>query len=409
MESLSSAARSSTLQPTQTASVATAQSVTPTVRDLRLDFFRGLSLWFIFLDHVPSNLVAWFTVRNFGFSDASEIFVFISGYTATFVYGRVMRERGFVIGAARILKRAWQIYVAFVFLLVFYLAEIAYVSSRFENPLYTEEFGIFEFFQKPDVILIEALKLRFLPANVDVLPLYIVLMLVFPGVLWFLLRMPNVTLAASVAFYAVARWFDWNLALYPYDHTWFFNPFAWQLLFVIGGWSALGGARKIATLLRSHAMTAICIAYLIIAALYQLSWLSPGVTRQLPEWMLILPLDKSSLSLFRLCHFLALAILVIRFIPFDAPFLRSNWARALVICGEHSLEIFCLGIFLSFSAHFILTEISGRMAMQVVVSLAGIGIMIAVAALMTWYKGVERRGGKPPPSATEQNLGGQTA
>src|ERR1041384_7961306 len=89
-------------------------------RDLRLDLFRGLALWLIFLDHVPSNIVSWFTIRNYGFSDASEVFVFISGYTAAFVYGRVMKERGFIIGAARILKRAWQIYVAFVFLLVFY-------------------------------------------------------------------------------------------------------------------------------------------------------------------------------------------------------------------------------------------------------------------------------------------------
>jgi hypothetical protein len=96
-----------------------AASPAPQSRDLRLDFFRGLSLWFIFLDHVPSNIMAWVTVRNYGFSDASEIFVFISGYTAAFVYGRVMNERGFMIGAARILKRAWQIYVAFVFLFVF--------------------------------------------------------------------------------------------------------------------------------------------------------------------------------------------------------------------------------------------------------------------------------------------------
>jgi len=384
------------------------QPAAPPGRDLRLDFFRGLSLWFIFLDHVPSNLVAWLTVRNFGFSDASEIFVFISGYTATFVYGRVMRERGFIIGAARILKRAWQIYVAYVFLLVFYLAEIAYASRGFENPIYTEEFGIFEFFQKPDIVLIEALKLRFLPANVDVLPLYIVLMTLFPAALWFLLRWPNITLGASVVFYAAAHHFDWNLALYPYDHTWFFNPFAWQLLFVIGGWCALGGVKKIDAILRSRVVTALCIVFLIVAALYQLSWLSHGVTRRLPAWAMILPLDKSGLSLFRLCHFLALAILVIRFVPFDAPFLRSKWMRPLVLCGQNSLEIFCLGVFLSFSAHFILTEISTRIPMQFAVSFTGISIMVGVATIMTWYKDNERRGGKPPP-ASEQSLGGQTA
>ena len=81
-----------------------------TERDLRLDLFRGVALWLIFLDHIPENVVNWFTIRNYGFSDATEIFIFISGYTAAFVYGRAMRERGYLIASARILRRAWQIY-----------------------------------------------------------------------------------------------------------------------------------------------------------------------------------------------------------------------------------------------------------------------------------------------------------
>jgi hypothetical protein len=84
----------------------------------------GIALWLIFLDHIPSNLVAWGTLRNYGFSDATEIFVFVSGYTAAFVYGKEMRERGFIIAGARILRRTWQIYVAHVFLFAIYLAEI---------------------------------------------------------------------------------------------------------------------------------------------------------------------------------------------------------------------------------------------------------------------------------------------
>ena len=119
----------------------------PVERDLRLDLFRGLALWLIFLDHIPSNIVSWITIRNYGFSDATEIFVFISGYTAAFVYGRAMRERGIVVASARILKRAWQVYVAHIFLFVIYMAEIAYVATSFENPLYAEEMGIFDFLQ----------------------------------------------------------------------------------------------------------------------------------------------------------------------------------------------------------------------------------------------------------------------
>src|SRR6266699_4281795 len=101
--------------------------IVPTGRDLRLDLFRGLALWLIFVDHIPQNIVNWITIRNYGFSDATEIFIFISGYTAAFVYGRTMRERGFVLASARILRRAWQIYVAHIFLFTIFMAEIAYV------------------------------------------------------------------------------------------------------------------------------------------------------------------------------------------------------------------------------------------------------------------------------------------
>src|SRR5215470_15186800 len=109
---------------------------TPGERDLRLDLFRGLALWLIFLDHIPSNIVNWITIRNYGFSDATEIFVFISGFTAAFVYGRAMREQGALVASARILKRTWQIYVAHIFLFAIYMTELAYVTTRFENPLF---------------------------------------------------------------------------------------------------------------------------------------------------------------------------------------------------------------------------------------------------------------------------------
>ena len=132
-------------------------------RDLRLDLFRGIALWLIFLDHIPSNLVAWITIRNYGFSDATEIFVFVSGYTAAFVYGKEMRERGFLIAGAHILRRAWQIYVAHVFLFAIYLAEITYVATRFENPLYAEEMNILDFLKQPDVTIVQALLLKFKP------------------------------------------------------------------------------------------------------------------------------------------------------------------------------------------------------------------------------------------------------
>src|SRR2546421_4003220 len=108
--------------------------IAPTGRDLRLDLFRGLALWLIFLDHIPANVVNWITIRNYGFSDAAEIFVFISGYTAAFVYGRTMQQRGVVVASARILKRAWTVYIAHIFIFVIFMAEIAYLTRSIEKP-----------------------------------------------------------------------------------------------------------------------------------------------------------------------------------------------------------------------------------------------------------------------------------
>ena len=162
-------------------------------RELRLDLFRGLALWLIFIDHLPPNILTWFTIRNYGFSDATEIFIFISGYTAAFVYGRAMIESGFVVATARILRRVWQIYVAHVFLFTIFLAEISYVATSFENPLYTEEMGIMDFLKQPDVTIVQALLLRFRPVNMDVLPLYIVLMLFLPLILWLMKWKTDVT------------------------------------------------------------------------------------------------------------------------------------------------------------------------------------------------------------------------
>src|SRR6478672_10396215 len=184
-------------------------------RELRLDLFRGIALWLIFIDHIPDNVLAWFTIRNYGFSDATEIFIFISGYTAAFVYGAAMVQRGFIIAGARIFKRAWQIYVAHVFLFAIYMAEISYVATSFENPLYSEEMNILDFLKQPDQTIIQALLLKFRPVNMDVLPLYIVLLLLFPPILWLLQRAPTWALGASAGLYIAAWKFNLNLSAYP--------------------------------------------------------------------------------------------------------------------------------------------------------------------------------------------------
>ena len=283
----------------------------PKGRDYRLDLLRGFANWAIFLDHIPNNAVNWVTQRNYGFSDAADLFVFISGYTASFVYGRMMRDRGFFIGGTRLVKRAWQIYVAHIMLFVMYIAEIGYLAQRYDNPNLKNEFNVAQFMSNPVETLNQGLILAFKPVNMDVLPLYILLMVLFPGVLWAMLRRPNLTLAASFLLYLAARHFDWNLHAYP-DGYWYFNPFCWQLLFVFGGWFALGGALESMTLIRSRGLLVLGGAYLAFALVMTMAGRFPEFAGWMPAWLFdtFNPNDKTNLAPYRVIHFIILAFFI---------------------------------------------------------------------------------------------------
>ena len=177
-------------------------------RDLRLDLFRGIGLCMIFLDHIPHDVVAWLTLRNYGFSDAAEFFVFISGYLAGFIYGPIVASGNFLAATKRLVMRAWQMYVAHILLFLVFTAQIARTARKFDNPMYKDELNVANFLQHPDVLIGQALTLRYKPVNLDVLPLYISLVLASPLILWCLMRRPNLTLLGSAVLYVAARVFD---------------------------------------------------------------------------------------------------------------------------------------------------------------------------------------------------------
>jgi hypothetical protein len=350
-------------------------------RDLRLDLFRGVGLWMIFLDHIPHDVVSWLTLRNYGFSDAAEFFVFISGYLAGYIYGPIIRAGNFLAAAKRLLKRAAEMYVAHIMLFLIFTAQIARTVRKFDNPMYEDEFNVHNFLLHPDVLIGQALTLRYKPVNLDVLPLYITLIAASPLILWCLLRRPNWTLAASAVLYVLARWFDWNFASYPAGTTWYFNPFAWQLLFVFAAWCGVGAVAQLRALIHSRVVLALAIAWILFALLIVMTWHSAFLESLVPKWMIkaIYPIDKTDLDMLRFTHFLALAVVVTRYFPRDVTWLSSKWVRPLILCGQHSLPIFCIGVFLSFGAHWVLMQYTRGVWEQLVVSAAGIVIMVAIA------------------------------
>ena len=356
-------------------------------RDVRIDLFRGIANWFIFLDHIPNDVVNLITIRNYGFSGAADLFIFISGYAASIVYAKMTLERGFVVGATRIFKRVWQLYIAYIILFVIYIVTIADVAARYSAPDIIYEFNVTGLVDHPIRTLAYGLLLKSRPLNLDVLQLYIVLMAFFPPVLWMMLRRPNLTMAGSVALYVAARAFDWNLRSFP-DGNWYFNPFCWQLLFVFGAWLALGGIMKCRSILGSRSLLYLGIAYLAFAFVMTMAGRFPEFGRMFPAWLFdaFNPNDRINLAPYRALHFIVAMFVVTRFVSKDWPGLEWRIFRPLIVCGEQSIAVFCLGVFLSFVGHFVLMLSSGSLLEQLLVSASGIAIMTLVAYYLSWSR-----------------------
>lgn len=356
-------------------------------RDTRLDLFLGIANWFIFLDHIPHNVMNLITVRNYGFSGAADIFIFIAGYTAALVFGKMMLERGFIVGATRLFKRVWQLYVAYVLLFVIYIVTIADVATRYAVPDIIYEFNVAGLVEHPIRTLAHGLLLQSKPLNLDIFQLYTILMALFAPVLWMMLRKPDLTMGASLALYLAARQFEWSLPSFP-DGYLYFNPFCWQLLFVFGAWLALGRAREGRSILELPMLRYLGIAYLGFALVMTMAGRFPELERMFPAWLFdaFNPNDRTNLAPYRFLHFIVLAFFVTQLVPKDWHGLGWPIFKPIIKCGQQSVAVFCVGVFLSFAAHFLLILSSDSLLAQIFVSVSGIAIMTLVAYYISWSK-----------------------
>ena len=368
--------------------------------DLRLCLLLGIAAWFLFLDHVPHNAVSLLTMRNFGFSGATDLFVFVGGYTAAILYGKMMLERGFVVTATRIFKRLWQHYAAYIVLFVIYIDLIGYVARKSAAPELIGEFNVTGIVDHTIRTLIHGLLLQAKPLNLDVLQLFIVLMAFFPIVLLGMMRRPNLTAAVSIGLYLAARHFDWNLSSFP-DGRWYFNPFCWQLLFVLGAWFALSGAktmRAIRSLQDFSILRMVALLYLVFALAVTLTGKLPQLAAIVPQPVLdaFLPNDKENIAPYRVLHFLSIAFLFTYWVPGNWRGFQWLALQPLLKCGEEWLPVFCAGVFLSFAAHFILITGPDSLAMHALVSLAGISAMTGVAYYVSWSRRQDQKPAHQP-------------
>ncbi|MGY4402440.1 OpgC domain-containing protein [Bradyrhizobium sp. USDA 3315] len=347
-----------------------------TGRDPRIDVCRGIALWWIFLDHIPDNVGSWLTLRNYGFCDAAEIFMFISGVTCALAYGRARQRDGWRGMIGRSLRRGWDIYAAFL-LLTLACAIVVYLAG---SDRLADDSNTRVLFERPGAALAHAAVLQFHPVNTDVLPVFVICHVLFAPLLWLLLRAPNLALGLSLSLYALVHVFGWSIPAWP-DGVWFFNPLAWQLPVVLGAWYVIEG-RTIQGWVTSRPALVLSALYLAFGLVVALGHgIKPPL---LPQALtdLLFPMDKSNLSPLRLLHFLALAIVVSWLVPAGWQGLSTPMLRSARRCGENSLPIYCLGVLLALASQCDLFDISNRLSMQIGLSLAGVLVMTAVATLL---------------------------
>ena len=349
-------------------------------RDERIDFLRGVALIFIFVDHVPESLLSLLTLQSYAFADAAELFYFLSGYVAAMVYGRTVETRGALVATWQIWRRAWVLYIAQILLFVFLAAEVSLAVAGTGHASYHDDFRLGVFLAHPDTAIVHALLLRYQPVYLDILPVYVLLLLAFPIVLFGLARNFWLVLVPSTALYIAVQVWAFTLHTFPNGEGWFFNPLAWQFLFVLGAtlghprlkgrWTFLGNPR----LLKGAMIFAGLAAALQIPEALRMIW--PHIPSLTP---VPLPLDKSVLEPLRIASFLALAIVARRYVPAGAILARTALGRAVIRCGQHSLHIFCLGVLLSAAGAIIAEETGHSFLVQFCISLAGIVILLAFA------------------------------
>lgn len=316
-------------------------------RDLRVDFFRGLALITIFVDHVPYNRWAAITQQNFGFSDAAELFVALAGFSAALAYGRYFDNTMSTDGLRKIGYRIGTIYVYHIGTLLI-VAAMLLVISRVAGDMTLPALTSFEPLLSDDATAAIGAALLFIqPIFFDILPLYVVLLAVFP-VLYALLK-KNIALGLMLSAlpWALTQVVPLNLPTAS-GEGWHFNPFAWQFLLALGMAAALKSRRK--ELQPSVLLIALALLVLIVSLILRAPWtrwplyFGEAPFSLEPYGALMV---KTTLGPMRLLHFIAFGYLLLVVVPPRAAWLKTRVARTFADAGRNSLDVFCLGVILS--------------------------------------------------------------
>src|SRR5215470_9297216 len=341
-----------------------------------IDFWRGVALLMIFIDHVPENIFQHVTLQNFGFSDAAELFVFLSGVSVALAYGTRFFD-GETVGAIRaVLRRAFTIYwVQILISLVIIAIFVGAAALWNDNDLLEDADAVVS---NPLQTTAATLALLHQLENANILPLYIALLLMTPLLLALARRDDRLMLAASAAIYLATRAFSLNLPTWPVEGTWFFNPIAWQLIFAIGIFA--GRRLKRGGIGYDARLFAACLAVVVIAAVVRTEAFgyASGLWEHAHD---MLDCGKTDLGFARLVHFLALGYVVYHS-GLTGLIRRTRAFLPLCLIGRYGLPVFATGSVLSAMGELVETRseaLSHELAFGVAIVVGGILMHYLVA------------------------------
>ncbi len=350
-------------------------------RDYRIDFFRGLALIMIFINHIPGNLWGRFTNKNFGFSDSAEVFVLLAGYASAYAYYHKFLGGEPITTSIRVARRSGSLYIAHIVSSVLALALFCGASLILSRPELVHEVNIFPLIQDPIRGVVGLTILTHQLGYFNILPLYVVLLLMLPLVMRVYQRDWRYLLFFSFALYLFVGFMRINLPSFPEQNAWFFNPLSWQLLFVIG--FIWGGRARTGALIRFNKYFFwVCVLYLLLA----LVWVQWPLWNYFPKFDGVGALwsfSKTYLSPFRLFHVVALAY-VIGMSPLALWSKRVKPTNSIVQMGQHALPVFCTGSLLSMLFLIVRKELGGSLILDTTCVATGIFAQAMLAQYLSW-------------------------
>jgi hypothetical protein len=320
-------------------------------RDLRIDLFRGLALWMIFSDHIYGNFVSKITYHALGYSDSKEIFLFLSGLSCSILLSKIIKNEGIKSAQYRALYRVSQIYLGYVIVALFTLTLMLSVPRDILSSLTLRNYDLL--FSDPARAYVGAVILDFTPDLLNILPLYIILVAFAPLLIILLRQNALATLSASMALWMAA---GAGVTGSPPSVTpeGAFNPLSWQFIFCIGLWAGLRYYVDAFKFSPTRLALASCwavvagniIVHLSLTLTNHANFSFPAMAWFQEIWVETKG-DFRAEHFLSLTHFLAVASLIAVLVPSGGLLVKSRSCKPLILCGQHSLSIFCLGAALS--------------------------------------------------------------